>query len=109
MQILVFGKIVNAVLGWDLHLSIFIAMVVICTYTMLGGLFAVCFTDIIQVSVCILGVVVMVPFAIEAVGGWDTLIATQTPTSCISFLLPESLTRGWPGSPLFQLWAWAAS
>ncbi len=94
VQILVFGKIVNAVLGWDLHLSIFIAMVVICTYTMLGGLFAVCFTDIIQVSVCILGVVVMVPFAIEAVGGWDTLVATHNP-DLLHFIPPTRELDPW--------------
>ena len=55
VQILVFGKIVNAILGWDLQMSILLAMSVICAYTMLGGLFAVCFTDIIQVTVTILG------------------------------------------------------
>ena len=71
VQILVFGKIVNAILGWDLEMSILLAMSVICAYTMLGGLFAVCFTDIIQVTVTILGVIVMVPYCISAVGGWD--------------------------------------
>lgn len=71
VQILVFGKIVNAILGWDLQMSILLAMSVICAYTMLGGLFAVCFTDIIQVTVTILGVIVMVPYCISAVGGWD--------------------------------------
>ena len=76
VQILVFGKIVNALLGWDLEMSILLAMAVICAYTMLGGLFAVCFTDIIQVTVTILGVIVMVPYCISAVGGWDMFTAS---------------------------------
>ena len=76
VQILVFGKIVNAILGWDLEMSILLAMAVICAYTMLGGLFAVCFTDIIQVTVTILGVIVMVPYCISAVGGWDMFTAS---------------------------------
>lgn len=76
VQILVFGKIVNAILGWDLQMSILLAMSVICAYTMLGGLFAVCFTDIIQVTVTILGVIVMVPYCISAVGGWDVFSAS---------------------------------
>ena len=76
VQILGFGKIVNAILGWDLEMSILLAMAVICAYTMLGGLFAVCFTDIIQVTVTILGVIVMVPYCISAVGGWDMFTAS---------------------------------
>ncbi len=76
VQILVFGKIVNAILGWDLHVSIVLAMTVICTYTMLGGLFAVCFTDIVQVSVTVLGVIALVPYSIAAVGGWDVFLAS---------------------------------
>ena len=76
VQILVFGKIVNAILGWDLEMSILLAMAVICAYTMLGGLFAVCFTDIIQVTVTILGVIVMVPYCISAVGGGDMFTAS---------------------------------
>ena len=76
VQILVFGKIVNAILGWDLHVSIILAMTVICTYTMLGGLFAVCFTDIVQVTVTIIGVVALVPYSIAAVGGWDVFLAS---------------------------------
>lgn len=79
VQILVFGKIVNAILGWDLELSILLAMAVICAYTMLGGLFAVCFTDIVQVTVTIIGVMLMVPYCISAVGGWDTFAASYNP------------------------------
>lgn len=71
VQILVFGKIVNAIIGWDLETSIVVAMVVICSYTILGGLFAVCFTDIIQVSITLAGLLVLVPYSISAVGGWE--------------------------------------
>ena len=76
VQILVFGKILNALLGWDLELSILLAMSVICAYTMLGGLFAVCFTDIIQVTVTVLGVIIMVPYCLSAVGGWDVFTSS---------------------------------
>ena len=76
VQILVFGKIVNAIIGWDLETSIIVAMVVICSYTILGGLFAVCFTDIIQVSITFAGLLVLVPFSISAVGGWDVFSST---------------------------------
>ena len=79
VQILVFGKIVNVMLGWDLHLAIVIAMTVICSYTILGGLFAVCFTDIIQLSITLLGVGILVVYAVGAVGGWEQFTASYNP------------------------------
>lgn len=79
VQILVFGKIVNVMLGWDLHVAIVIAMTVICAYTILGGLFAVCFTDIIQLSITVLGVAVLVWFSIGAVGGWEQFTVSYDP------------------------------
>lgn len=85
VQILVFGKIVNAIVGWDLYTSILVAMFVICTYTILGGLFAVCFTDIIQVSVTLLGLCVLVPFAISSVGGWGAFVDTYD-TNLLNFI-----------------------
>ena len=100
VQILVFGKIVNAILGWDLHLSIILAMSVICAYTMLGGLFAVCFTDIVQVTVTVLGVIALVPFSISAVGGWETFTASYNP----------DLLQLIPGSADLDPWlAWFAA
>ena len=79
VQILVFGKVVNAIIGWDLETSIIVAMVVICSYTILGGLFAVCFTDIIQVTITFVGLLVLVPFSISAVGGWELFTESYNP------------------------------
>lgn len=100
VQILVFGKIVNAILGWDLHMSIILAMAVICTYTMLGGLFAVCFTDIVQVTVTVLGVCALVPYSVAAVGGWETFTVSYDP----------ELLKMIPGSGELDPWlAWFAA
>ena len=79
VQILVFGKIVNALIGWELMTSIIVGMVVICSYTVLGGLFAVCFTDIIQVAITLAGLLALVPFAVSAVGGWEAFCASYDP------------------------------
>ncbi|MBQ4133512.1 MAG: hypothetical protein IJD04_07265 [Desulfovibrionaceae bacterium] len=92
VQILVFGKIVNAILGWNLETSIIVAMVVICSYTVLGGLFAVCFTDIIQVSITLLGLLVLVPYSISAIGGWDVFSVSYNPE--LVKLVPADDTPG---------------
>lgn len=101
VQILVFGKIVNAIIGWDLETSIIVAMVVICSYTILGGLFAVCFTDIIQVSICLIGLLVLVPYSISAVGGWEVFSNTYNPD--MIKIVPAA------GSPSVNWIAWLAT
>ncbi len=101
VQILVFGKIVNAIIGWDLTTSIIIAMVVICSYTILGGLFAVCFTDIIQVSITLAGLLVLVPYSIAAVGGWEVFSNSYNP-DLINIVPVE-------GSPGVHWIAWMAT
>lgn len=101
VQILVFGKIVNGIIGWDLETSIIVAMAIICTYTILGGLFAVAYTDIIQVSICLLGLIVLVPFSISAVGGWEVFSNSYNPE--LVKLVPAE------GTPPVHWIAWLAA
>ena len=74
VQMLVFAKVVGVILGWDFMTSIFVATSVICIYTLMGGLYAVAYTDIIQVALVIIGLLILTPVAIGAVGGWDALV-----------------------------------
>ena len=75
VQIVSFAKVGVAIIGLSLSTWIIISMAVICTYTILGGLWAVCLTDIIQVGVVILSMLILTPLAIGAVGGWDVFTA----------------------------------
>jgi SSS family solute:Na+ symporter len=79
VQILVFGKILEALLGWNLEFSVLMAMTVICLYTMLGGLYAVCYTDILHTVVTVAGVVALMAACLVAVGGWDVFTASYNP------------------------------
>lgn len=75
VQILVFAKICTVFMGWDLFWSAVIGIGIICIYTSMGGLWAVMITDMIQVALVTIGVVVLLPLALPLVGGWDAFVA----------------------------------
>lgn len=54
--------------GWVLILS-----VVVILYTMLGGMWSVTFTDVIQFALMLLGALIILPVAMAAVGWWPGL------------------------------------
>ena len=89
MNMLVFAKLVGVILGWDFITSIFVATSVICIYTLLGGLYAVAYTDVIQVGLVIIGLIILTPVAISAVGGWDAFVA-GSPSEKLQFVPHEA-------------------
>lgn len=66
------GSTFGVVLGVDFATSIIISALIIITYTALGGLWAVAMTDVVQLILLILGLIITVPYALDFVGGWDT-------------------------------------
>lgn len=100
VQVVVFSKIVNPILGWPMGVAILVAITVICAYTMLGGLWAVCMTDIVQVSIIVLGVFILMPVAINHIGGWVEFTST----------VPADMTRIFPKSLSVNTWLiWIAA
>ncbi len=75
VQILVFAKVCTAFLGWSVMASAFIGIGVVTAYTVLGGLWAIMATDMVQVFLVSLGIIVLVPIAISLTGGWDMFTA----------------------------------
>ena len=65
------GTTFGTVLGLDFNTSIILSAVIAITYTAIGGLWAVAFTDIIQLILLLGGLVLVLPFALVHVGGWD--------------------------------------
>ena len=87
------GGVVFSALLPDMHLgpidSFWIgSIIVLCMaglYVILGGMRAVAYTDVIQVSVLVLGSGLLTYFGLKALGGWDVLRSTL-------------------GSEMFNLW-----
>lgn len=66
------GTTFGTVLGIDTPSAIILSAVIAIAYTAIGGLWAVAMTDIIQLSLLLLGLGIVIPFALQSVGGWES-------------------------------------
>ena len=94
VQTVAFAKVGVTLVGLSLNTWIFIAIAVICTYTILGGLWAVCLTDIIQVCIVTAGILIITPMCINMAGGFDAVIA-NIPSEKLNFFPTESNINTW--------------
>ena len=100
VQMAAFAKVGTIYLDLSYSSCIIIAAVTICTYTILGGLWAICFTDIVQIIIVTGSIIIFAPMIVEMAGGWD-YFAANFPTEKLN-ALPKS------GSGMEGLLAWIA-
>ncbi len=62
-------------LGWGFLLSVVVTAVLVGAYTVLGGLKAVVFTDLVSCVVLIVGAILICVLGLSEVGGWSALRA----------------------------------
>ncbi|MCK4793500.1 MAG: hypothetical protein KAV87_57760 [Desulfobacteraceae bacterium] len=94
VQVIVFAKIISPLTGISMGVAIIVALVVVCTYTLLGGLWAVGVTDIFQVSIVIIGVIILFPVSLIKVGGWGA-VTGSVPLDMMKFFPQESSFNVW--------------
>lgn len=70
------GTTFGTVLGLATTPAIILSAIIAIAYTALGGLWAVALTDVVQIILLIGGLFLVVPFTLEALGGWDTIWTT---------------------------------
>lgn len=67
------GTTFGTVLGLDTTSSIILSALIAIAYTALGGLWAVAITDFVQMVILFGGLFLVLPFALNTVGGWSTV------------------------------------
>jgi len=88
------GTTFGTVLGLDFTPSIIISAAIAIAYTALGGLWAVALTDVVQLILLFIGLGLVVPFALQHVGGLDhALHLYQEKKGTFSHLFPP--LDGW--------------
>jgi SSS family transporter len=73
-QMVALGYIMHALTGIDPLLGIVIGAAIVLLYTIAGGMWAVTLTDFVQVTILILGLVLILPATLAHVGGLGALI-----------------------------------
>lgn len=102
--------LLEQVMGWDIYTSSVILVLLTGIYTVLGGLRAVIYTELIQAFVLIGGAAILTLFGLHEVGGVSGL-AEKVPASYFSMFKPMS-DPDFPwtgiifGAPILGIWYW---
>ncbi|GAB0167617.1 sodium:solute symporter [Lysinibacillus sp. CTST325] len=76
-QVIGMGNVIHVLLGWSLIPSMIIDGGIVLFYTILGGMWSITLTDIIQFIVMTIGVFfIMFPFSVNSVGGLTALFSS---------------------------------
>jgi SSS family transporter len=96
-QLVAIGKVLQSMLGWNYGVAILVGTLVILAYTILGGILAVAWTDVIQIVFLLIGIIILFPAAINLAGGWEAVKAAAPATHFALF--PTAAVRelgfGW--------------
>src|SRR5438093_7338292 len=104
------GVVMGAVTGLNLYTSAAVLIVITGLYTILGGLRAVIYTEVMQAVVLIAGSAALALVGLHAVGGWSGLTA-RVPAGFFSMWKPVSHPDfPWTGivfgAPILGVWYW---
>ncbi|MBO5923888.1 MAG: sodium:solute symporter, partial [Lentisphaeria bacterium] len=78
-QLLGLGTILNLLTGISVQTGTLIGAAVVLLYTCAGGMWAVTLTDVVQVGIMIVGLIVLLPGAIELAGGSQAVLQSLRP------------------------------
>ncbi len=74
VQLVASGKILSETFNWDYHTALILGFAIITFYTLMGGFFAVAWTDVFQ-GMLVIGILVLLPIAgIIKIGGFNTIL-----------------------------------
>ncbi|WP_163539592.1 sodium:solute symporter family protein [Gracilibacillus sp. YIM 98692] len=98
------GTTFGTILGIDFQTSIILSGVIAIAYTVLGGMWAVAYTDLIQLVILIVGLALVVPFALGNVGNLGAIWSSyQADFGSYANLIPP--LDGWK-DPAWGNWYW---
>src|SRR5699024_9159148 len=84
-QVIAIGALLSAIFDWNLVFSVLIGGGIVFFYTILGGMWSVSMTDIIQFLIMTVGIfLIMLPISLSKAGGFGELTA-QLPSSYFDF------------------------
>ncbi|MCL4306369.1 sodium:solute symporter [bacterium] len=102
--------LLNVLLGWDIYTSAIVMVVATGIYTVIGGLTAVIYTELVQAVVLIGGALTLTLLGLSEVGGWDNLVASTPPEYWSMFKAMDHPDFPWTGivfgAPILGIWYW---
>lgn len=104
------GILLQAVVGWDMYTSAIVIVLITGLYTILGGLSAVIYTELLQMFILIIGSVALTLIGLNQAGGWSNLVASTPPDFWSMFKPITHPDFPWTGiifgAPILGIWYW---
>ncbi|WP_181347790.1 sodium:solute symporter family protein [Thalassobacillus sp. CUG 92003] len=98
------GTTFGTILNIDFTTSIILSGIIAIAYTVLGGMWAVAYTDLFQMAILLIGLFLVVPFALNHVGGIDSAWGNYSAElGSYAQLIPP--LNGWQ-DPAWGNWYW---
>lgn len=89
------GKVIAVLTGLPVEAGIILSAVVVIIYTMYGGIIAVAYTDVAQLGLMILALLIVLPMAISKAGGLQNIFATVPSENLGFFAAGNDVVWGW--------------
>nr|WP_072804224.1 sodium:solute symporter family protein [Rhodococcus yunnanensis] len=102
VNLFLLATVVKVLLGWTLWVSLIVAAAIVLTYTVLGGLSAAIYNEVLQFFVILAALVPLTIIGLIKVGGWSGLKEKVVPTvtdGTVTASTTEQLAS-WPGQAL---------
>jgi len=97
------AKLLNQLLGWDYHASLWISSIIVLLYVLKGGLTSAIYTEVLQFFMIVLGFAPVVYLGLKDIGGYGKLkaalqgVATDPAAYSLSHqsFAPDAWTSAW--------------
>lgn len=76
IQIIASSVVLSVMTGLSYTNAVLAVSVVVTLYSVLGGLWAVSYTDVIQMFLIIIGSAIAIPYALTTAGGWGNVVSS---------------------------------
>ena len=104
------GIVVSAILGIDFWTGAIASVILTGSYTVLGGMRAVVYTETLQALVLVAGASVLTYIGLDRVGGWESMKTTVTPEYLNMWRPASNPDFPWPylfiSSTIVGIWYW---
>ncbi len=100
------GATFEVILNLEKTHAILLSALVVTSYTMVGGLWSVAYTDLVQFSFVPLGLLVALPFALAHAGGLEHSVAQYQarPGAAVIVPAPDGSSPGWAAPKAVGWW-----
>ena len=93
-MLVAFGTIFEVLTSIPVETGIVVGAIIVFAYTMLGGMWAVALTDFVQMTIIMIGLVVLLVVVLIDVGGWGA-IGPKLPAGTFNMLPAENSYEHW--------------